>query len=81
LQAYENSKIYKEKVKKYHDQKILRKEFYEGQKVLLFNSKLKLMAGKLRSKWDGPYVITKVFPYGAVEVFDEATNSTFKVNG
>ncbi|RDX72855.1 Retrovirus-related Pol polyprotein, partial [Mucuna pruriens] len=36
---------------------------------------------KLRSKWDGPFVITNVFPYGTVELKDEHTNSTFQVNG
>lgn len=51
LQVYENFKLYK-KVKNYHDKRTL-KDFYEGKKVLLFNSKLKLMNGKLRSKWDG----------------------------
>ncbi|RDY13890.1 hypothetical protein CR513_01122, partial [Mucuna pruriens] len=44
LEAYENSRIYKRKVKKFHDQKILRKDFSIGQKVLLFNSRLKLIA-------------------------------------
>ncbi|RDX97884.1 hypothetical protein CR513_19284, partial [Mucuna pruriens] len=81
LRAYENSKIYKEKVKHFHDNMILRKEFKVGQKVLLFNSCLKLIAGKLRPKWDGPFVITNVFPYGAVDIRNEATNKTFKVNG
>ncbi|CAL8161485.1 unnamed protein product [Prunus armeniaca] len=47
--AYENSKIYKEKTKLFHDESILRKEFHPGQKVLLFNSRLKLFPGKLRS--------------------------------
>ncbi|RDX93562.1 hypothetical protein CR513_24158, partial [Mucuna pruriens] len=36
---------------------------------------------KLCSKLDGPFVITNVFPYGAVELKDEHTNSTFQVNG
>ncbi|RDX67054.1 Pro-Pol polyprotein, partial [Mucuna pruriens] len=63
LEAYENSRIYKQKVKHFHDQQILRKEFQVGQKVLLFNSRLKLIAGKLRSRWEGPFVITDVFPY------------------
>ncbi|RDX77000.1 hypothetical protein CR513_42941, partial [Mucuna pruriens] len=58
LEAYENSRIYEQKVKKFHDQQILRKEFRVGQKVLLFNSRLKLMTGKLRSRWDEPFVIT-----------------------
>ncbi|RDX71404.1 hypothetical protein CR513_49257, partial [Mucuna pruriens] len=58
LEAYENSRIYKQKVKKFHDQQILRKDFHIGQKVLLFNSRLKLIACKIRSRWDGPFVIT-----------------------
>ncbi|RDY06113.1 hypothetical protein CR513_09942, partial [Mucuna pruriens] len=40
-----------------------------------------IVFGKLRSRWDGPFVITNVFPYGAVKLKDERTNSTFKVNG
>ncbi|RDX95142.1 hypothetical protein CR513_22379, partial [Mucuna pruriens] len=81
LEAYENSRIYKQKVKQFHDQQILRKEFRVGQKVLLFNSRLKLIAGKLRSRWDGPFVITNVFPHGVVQLKDEHSNSTFQVNG
>ncbi|RDX76394.1 hypothetical protein CR513_43616, partial [Mucuna pruriens] len=81
LEAYENSRIYKQKVKCFHDQQILRKEFQVDQKVLLFNSRLKLIVGKLRSRWDGPFVITNVFSYGAVELKNEHTNSTFQVNG
>ncbi|RDY03448.1 hypothetical protein CR513_12993, partial [Mucuna pruriens] len=46
---WENSKIYKQKVKQFHDQQILRKEFRVGQKVFLFNSRLKLITSKLRS--------------------------------
>ncbi|RDX78078.1 Pol polyprotein, partial [Mucuna pruriens] len=75
LEAYENSRIYKKKVKRFHDQQILRKEFQVSQKVLLFNSR------KLHSRWDGPFVITNVFPYGAIELKDEHTNNTFQVNG
>ncbi|RDX78434.1 hypothetical protein CR513_41295, partial [Mucuna pruriens] len=59
---------------------ILRKEFRVSQKVLLFNSCLELIVGKLHFRWDGPFVITNVFPYGVVELKDEATNSTFQVN-
>ncbi|RDX76346.1 hypothetical protein CR513_43674, partial [Mucuna pruriens] len=79
LEAYENSRIYKQKVKKFHDQQILRKEFRVGQKVLLFNSRFKLIAGKLRSRWDGPFVITNVFADGVVELKDEHTNNTFQL--
>ncbi|RDX96285.1 hypothetical protein CR513_21070, partial [Mucuna pruriens] len=59
--------------------RILRKEFRVNQKVLLFCSRLKLIAGKLHSRWDKPFVVTNVFPYGAVELRDEANNQNFKV--
>ncbi|RDY09644.1 gag-pol, partial [Mucuna pruriens] len=65
----------------FHDQKILRKEFHVGQKVLLFNSRLKLIAGKLRSRWDGPFVITNIFPSGAVQLRDGNGSNTVQVNG
>ena len=47
-EAYDNARIYKDKTKKWHDHKILRREFQAGDQVLLFNSKLKLFPGKLR---------------------------------
>ena len=48
--------------------------------MLLFNSRLKLFPGKLRSRWSGPFIVTKVYPYGAIEVFSE-NSGLFKVNG
>ncbi|WVZ01381.1 hypothetical protein V8G54_027450 [Vigna mungo] len=81
LEAYENSRFYKEKVKRFHDRSILRKEFSIGQKVLLYNSKMKLIAGKLRSKWEGLYEILKVFPNGAVEIRKLEADKSFMVNG
>ena len=66
--SYENAKIYKEKTKRWHDKHLLRKEFKVGDKVLIFNSKLKLFLGKLRSRWSGPFTITSVTPYGAIGV-------------
>ena len=55
LDAHENARIYKERTKKWHDKCISRKEFNEGDIVLLFNSRLKLFPGKLRSRWSGPF--------------------------
>ena len=81
LEAYENSRFYKEKTKKFHDSLIAKKEFLVGQQVLLYNSRLGLMGGKLRSKWIGPFVVTNVFPYGVVEIKSESTDKSFKVNG
>ncbi|XP_042423487.1 uncharacterized protein LOC122011124, partial [Zingiber officinale] len=66
MDAYEHAKSYKERTKKWHDQHILRKDFNVGDLVLLFNSKLKLFPGKLKSRWTGPYEIKKVYPFGAV---------------
>ena len=77
----EDSKTYEEKVNKFHDSRILRKEFHIGQKVLLFNPCLKLIFGKLRSRWDDPFVITNIFSHGAVEIKNEVTDKVFEVNG
>ncbi|KAL0444962.1 UNVERIFIED_CONTAM: hypothetical protein Slati_2218900 [Sesamum latifolium] len=74
--AYENARIFKERTKAWHDARIQPKEFSEGVKVLLFNSRLKLSPGKLGSKWSGPYSVTHVFPHGAVELLGE--KGTFK---
>ena len=78
--AYENSKLYKEKVKRWHDANLRQKEFHQGDQVLLFNSRLRLFPGKLKSRWSGPFTVTKVYPYGAVEMMTEQGES-FKVNG
>ena len=67
-EAYENARIYKEKTKAWHDKHITRKEFTAGQQVLLFNSRLKLFPGKLKSRWSGPFTVTKVFSHGRAEV-------------
>ena len=49
--AYHNAKIYKERTKRWHDKRIKKKEFTPEDKVLLFNSRVKLFGnGKLRSK-------------------------------
>ncbi|CAL2256530.1 unnamed protein product [Prunus armeniaca] len=79
--AYESSRIYKEKTKAFHDNQILRKNFHPGQKVLLFSSRLKLFPGKLKSRWNGPYLVTKVYPHGVVDITSEINGNTFKVNG
>ena len=70
LNAYESSKLYKQRVKACHDKKLLKKNFQPGQQVLLFNSRLKLFPGKLKSKWSGPFTIKEMKPYGAVELMD-----------
>lgn len=81
LATYENALIQKDKIKKWHDRKIRKREFKEGQRVLLFNSRLKLFPGKLRSKWSGPYRITKVWPSGSVVLMNAEDGKEFTVNG
>lgn len=78
--AYENAKLYKERSKLIHDKHINARSFNVGQKVLLYNSRLRLFPGKLRSRWSGPFVVTQKFPSGAVEITHEE-KGTFKVNG
>ncbi|GJT74386.1 reverse transcriptase domain-containing protein [Tanacetum coccineum] len=79
-QAYENSLIYKERTKKLHDSKIKNHIFNVGDRVLLFNSRLKIFFGKLKTHWSGPFTITKVFPYGTIEL-SQPDGPNFKVNG
>ncbi|GKB69360.1 reverse transcriptase domain-containing protein [Tanacetum coccineum] len=79
--AYENTRIYKERTKRWHDSRLRGdKDFKNGDKVLLFNSRLKLHPGKLKSKWTGPFTVKTMYPYGAVEITDN-NGSSFKVNG
>lgn len=41
-----------------------------GEDVLLYNLRLKLFSGKLRSKFSGLFVVSKVYPSGAIELED-----------
>ncbi|GJZ78196.1 reverse transcriptase domain-containing protein [Tanacetum coccineum] len=78
-QAYENSLIYKEKTKRIHDSKIKNRVFNVGDRVLLFNSRLKIFSGKLKTRWTRPFTITQLFPYGTVEL-SQTDGPNFKVN-
>ena len=66
--SYENAKIYKEKTKRWHEKHLLRKEFKVGNKVLIFNFRLKLVSGKLRLRWSETITVTLITPYGAIGV-------------
>ena len=80
LHAYESARVYKERTKLYHDKRIRPREFEIGQKVLLYNSRFKLFPGKLRTKWSGPFEISKVYESGAV-VLKADDGREFTVNG
>ncbi|XP_076954575.1 uncharacterized protein LOC143629098 [Bidens hawaiensis] len=69
-EAYECASAYKDKLKKVRDAKLRNRVFKEGQKVCLYNSRLRLFPGKLKSKWMGPYVIIRVGKFGDVEIED-----------
>ena len=79
-EVYDNARIYKDKTKKWHDQRILRREFKIEEPVLLYNSRLRLFLGKLKSRWSGPYTLIAVTPFGAVTLKSNSGNE-FKVNG
>ena len=63
----------------WYDKHIVRKEFEPDQQVLLFNSRLKLCPGKLKSRWPGPFTVSQVFPYGGGEIM-HPEKGRFKVN-
>ena len=79
--AYLNTKIAKERSKKWHDQLITRKNFKEGDQVLLYDSKLHLFLGKLKSRWTGSFTVQQAYPNGSVDLRDPNDDRLFKVNG
>uniref|UniRef100_A0A2N9GPF0 RNA-directed DNA polymerase n=1 Tax=Fagus sylvatica TaxID=28930 RepID=A0A2N9GPF0_FAGSY len=80
-EAYISTRHYKERMKLFHDKKIVRKTFEPNQTVLLYDSKLHTFSGKLRTRWDGPYIVKEVFDYGAVVIEDPRDGRILKVNG
>nr|GEX41949.1 hypothetical protein [Tanacetum cinerariifolium] len=78
-QAYENSLIYKERTKKLHDEKIKNHIFNVGDQALLFNSRLKIFSGKLKSRWSGPFIISEIYPYKTAKLV-HPDGCIFKVN-
>ena len=81
LHAYENTKLYKERTKLYHDSKIQDRKFKPGQQVLLLKSRLQLFPGKLKSRWSGPFIVKQVHPFGTVEIQHPESERSSIVNG
>ncbi|CAN6459109.1 unnamed protein product [Victoria cruziana] len=77
--AYESSRIAKERMKAFHDKHISKKTFEPGQKVWIYTSRLHLFPGKLRSRWEGSVIVQNVYPSGAVRV--KMGRNKFMVNG
>jgi hypothetical protein len=80
-EAYENARLFKEKVKQWHDKRILKREFHVGEKVLLYSSRLRFFAGKLLSKWEGPYAVVEVYRSRAIKIASLKDDSAQVVNG
>nr|GEU62793.1 hypothetical protein [Tanacetum cinerariifolium] len=77
--AYHPKTSGQERAKNLHDSKIKNRIFNVGDQVLLFNSFLKIFSGKLKTRWSGPFTITKVYTYGTAKL-SHADGSNFKVN-
>jgi len=72
---------YKGKAKAFHDVKLSRREFQVGEKVLLFNLKLKLFPSKSNFRWLGPCELVKTYSHGSIELKSFSTNKVSKLNG
>ncbi|XP_070015936.1 uncharacterized protein [Nicotiana sylvestris] len=78
--AYSSSSFYKEKMKYLHDKYARGKELKVDDLVLLFNSRLRLFSGKLKSKLSGPFEVVFVTPFGALGL-NNKNRKVFRVNG
>ena len=79
--AYINSKVAKQRMKRWHDQLSSNKEFRKGQRVIFYDSRLHISPGKLKSRWIGPFIIHQVHLNGVVESLNSNGTDTFRVNG
>ncbi|OIT04630.1 hypothetical protein A4A49_65350, partial [Nicotiana attenuata] len=68
-------------MKRLHDKNIVERNFNPGDMVLLYNSRLRLFLGKLKSRRSRPFRVVEVFPSGAVKIASEKDSHTFRVNG
>ena len=78
--SYDNARICKEKTKRLHDQRIIIIVLRAGEAVLLYNSRLRLFLGKLKSRWSDSFIVVSTTPFGEVTIRGQAGNE-FKVNG
>ncbi|XP_075079823.1 uncharacterized protein LOC142165092 [Nicotiana tabacum] len=81
FQAFESARLYKEMMKLLHDKHILDQNFKFRDLVLLYNSRLRLFSGKLKSRWSGPFRVVQMFLSGAVMIESEDGTNRFTVNG
>ncbi|XP_052172242.1 uncharacterized protein LOC127788168 [Diospyros lotus] len=76
--AFENARLAKLRMKELHDRRIIRKSFHVGQQVLLYDSRLHLFPGKLKSRWVGPFIIKSISEYGAFEIENQESGQCLK---
>ncbi|XP_019233876.1 PREDICTED: uncharacterized protein LOC109214414 [Nicotiana attenuata] len=81
FQAFKSARLYKEQMKMMHDKHIVDRNFKSGELVLLYNYRLRLFSGKLKSRWSGPFRVVQMFPSAAVEIESEDETNKFTVNG
>ncbi|OIT22828.1 hypothetical protein A4A49_65949, partial [Nicotiana attenuata] len=67
-------------MKMIHDKNIIERSFKPGDKVLLYNSRLRLFPGILKSRCSGPLRVVEIHPTGAVEIVAENDSRKFRVN-
>ena len=79
-ETYISSKFSKDKLKRWHDQIVIRKKFQKEQKVLLYDSKLHIFSRKLKSRSNGPYLVQKVHSNGVIEISNSNSGCAFRVN-
>ncbi|XP_070028692.1 uncharacterized protein [Nicotiana sylvestris] len=79
--AFESTRLYKERMKRLHEKNIVERNFNPRDMVLLYNSRLRLFLGKLKSRWSGPFRVVEVLPSGSIEIASEKDSYTFRVNG
>jgi WD40 repeat protein len=74
-------KIYKERTKRWHDKRIKKKKFAPKDKVLLFNSRVRLFGhGKLQTKGEGPFMVVSTLSHEAVTLQNNE-GMLFNING
>ncbi|XP_070003287.1 uncharacterized protein [Nicotiana sylvestris] len=79
--SFESTRLYKERIKRLHDKNIIERNFNPEDMVLLYNSRLRLFPGKLKSRWSGQFRVIEVLSSSAVEIASEKDSHTFRVNG
>ncbi|XP_009758948.1 uncharacterized protein LOC107802090 [Nicotiana tabacum] len=78
--AFENTRLYKERMKIMHD-KHIQERIFKPRDVVLYNSRLKLFPRKMKSRWSGPFRVVQVFSSGAAEIESKDGMNRFRVNG